>query len=147
MPVLYAIWSGNFFNTWVIIEFGMMDTTKKVEAIQNPNLLEGLSENEMQLLAEHARELELSKNEVVYCVGNHADRVYLVKKGRIKICTDSGDSKEVLKNLVHAGELFGEGAIFAETTRKDYASAMDEGVIVLGTSPASVSLGRGLISR
>lgn len=94
------------------------------------SLLEMLTEEERNLVVQHAHELTLKKNDQVYKQGATADRLFIVQKGRIKISTYGSDGKEVLKSLIHAGELFGEGAVFGETHRRDFASAMDDDVVV-----------------
>lgn len=94
------------------------------------SLIELLSEEERDLLRSQAEEFQLSKNEVIFQTGQAANHVYIVKKGRVKISTIGSENKEVLKNLVHQGELLGEGALFEERSRRDTASAMDSNVVV-----------------
>lgn len=100
---------------------------------QNTNyvsLLDMLTETEMAMLEDNAKVLQMSKNEPVFKTGHDANYVYIIKQGRIKITTNSNENKEVLKSLIHEGELFGEGALFGVAVRADSASAMDPGVIV-----------------
>ncbi len=95
------------------------------------NFLGTLSETEQRILGQNSSILELDKHEVVYKEGVTCDRIYFVKRGRVKIVTNGEDDKEVLKSLVHEGELLGEAAIFGERTRTDTAVAMDEGVTLI----------------
>ena len=101
-------------------------------------LLDMLTDEERDLLRSRANEVELNKNAAVFKSGDVAHYVYIVKSGRIKISTYGEDNKEVLKNLIHRGELVGESALFGEQTREDNASAMDSNVVVYRLPVADV---------
>lgn len=95
------------------------------------NFLGCLSDAEKKLVEQNATIIELDKHEAIYKEGADSDRIYFVKRGRVKIVTNGEDDKEVLKSLVLEGELLGEGSIFGEKHRADTAVAMDEGVTLL----------------
>lgn len=95
------------------------------------NLIEALDPDNLRHLMAHAQEQLLDRNAAIYDRGCEADRVYIVKRGRVKLYTHGEDGKEVLKSLIHAGEIFGEGAMFGESCRRDFAAAMDEQTVVL----------------
>jgi CRP/FNR family cyclic AMP-dependent transcriptional regulator len=95
------------------------------------NFMGSLTEAEQRMVAQHSKLVELDKHESVYKEHQASDRVYFVKRGRVKIVTNGEDEKEVLKSLVHEGELLGEAAIFGESNRPDTAVAMDEGVTLI----------------
>lgn len=96
-----------------------------------PNFLFSLTEAEQKVVEHHCAIVELEKHEEIYKEGASSDRIFFVKRGRVKIVTNGEDDKEVLKSLVLEGELLGESAIFGEKTRRDTAIAMDEGVTLL----------------
>jgi CRP-like cAMP-binding protein len=48
--------------------------------------------------------------------------------GRVKVGAYSKDGKEVIKTIVHPGEMFGELGLVGEDIRKDFAIAMDDEV-------------------
>lgn len=98
------------------------------------NFLSCLSEAEQKLVEQHSEIIDLDKHEAIYKEGAVSDRIYFVKRGRVKIVTNGEDDKEVLKSLVMEGELLGEGAIFGEKLRSDTAVSMDEGVTLLAMS-------------
>lgn len=101
------------------------------------NFLSSLSEAEQRLVEQQCTVIDLDKNEMVYKEGAPSDRIFLVRRGRVKIVTNGEDDKEVLKSLILEGELLGEGAIFGEAKRTDTALAMDEGVTLLEMSAAT----------
>jgi CRP/FNR family cyclic AMP-dependent transcriptional regulator len=95
------------------------------------NFLGMLNEAERHLVDQQSSLSEFEKNEPVYKEGQVADRIFIVKRGRVKIVTTGEEEKEVLKALVLPGEIFGEGAMFGDSHRNDTAMAMDEGVSLI----------------
>jgi CRP/FNR family transcriptional regulator, cyclic AMP receptor protein len=109
----------------------MEKTTTCNGDIPYTNLIEVLNADNLRHLMAHAQEQLLERNAAIYDRATEADRVYIVKKGRVKLYTHGEDGKEVLKSLIHAGEIFGEGAMFGESCRRDFTAAMDEHTVVL----------------
>lgn len=70
------------------------------------------------------------KNESLYAPGDPSDRIYFVKKGRVKIYYYSENKTEVVKAILSAGEIFGELALSGEDKRSDYALALDNNTTV-----------------
>ena len=110
-----------------------------VEEFSYRSLLDMLSEEEVKLFQASGREIEMAKNEILYREGNVSDRMYIVLEGRVKIGTYRDESKVVLKNLIHKGEIFGEGAVFGESRRRDFSAAMDDTVRVLELKASDVN--------
>jgi len=66
------------------------------------------------------------KSDYIYMPEEHADKIYFISEGRIKIGTYSDTGKEITKSILTQGEVFGELALIGETQRKDFAVAMEE---------------------
>jgi len=66
------------------------------------------------------------KSEYIYMPDEHADKVYFISEGRIKVGTYSDTGKEITKSILTLGEVFGELSLIGETKRKDFAVAMEE---------------------
>lgn len=66
------------------------------------------------------------KNEYIYRPDSPADRIFLIESGRIKIGTNFDCCKEIIKNIVRKGEIFGEFSLLGQARRKDFAQAMEE---------------------
>lgn len=76
--------------------------------------------------ANHAHFKQLfKKGEYVYLQNEHADKIYFLTTGKIKIGTYSEDGKEITKTILGAGEVFGELSILGENKRRDFAIAME----------------------
>lgn len=70
------------------------------------------------------------KSDYVYFPDESSSHVYLIADGRVKIGSYGSDGKEVVKAILSKGEIFGEKAILGESTRRDYAQAMDSNVSI-----------------
>lgn len=66
------------------------------------------------------------KSDYIYMPEEHADKIYFISDGRIKIGTYSETGKEITKSILTKGEVFGELSLIGETKRKDFAVAMEE---------------------
>src|ERR1700680_98447 len=67
----------------------------------------------------------------VYAEGVPADTLYFLEYGLVKIYKRGPDNKEIILQIVGAGELFGEQALGTEQTRTISAEVLQEGVIYL----------------
>jgi CRP/FNR family transcriptional regulator, cyclic AMP receptor protein len=71
------------------------------------------------------RVLTLRKGELVYTQGDHADAIFFVQRGRLRICVTSEKGKEATISLVGAGEFLGEDSIASGSiARLSSATAM-----------------------
>ncbi len=66
-----------------------------------------------------------SKGEYIYIPNEHADQIYLLSEGRIKIGAYGDGGKEVTKAILTAGEVFGELSLIGEQKRRDFAYVME----------------------
>src|SRR5260370_13406586 len=67
----------------------------------------------------------------VYSEGGPSDTLYFLESGLVKIYKRGPDNKEIILQIVGAGELFGEQALGTEQTRTISAEVLQEGVIYL----------------
>jgi CRP-like cAMP-binding protein len=65
----------------------------------------------------------------VYAEGGPADTLYFIESGLVKIYKRGPDNKEIILQIVGAGELFGEQALGTEQSRMISAEVLQEGVI------------------
>ena len=74
------------------------------------------------------------KNEYIYLPHKHADQIYIVKEGRVKIGSHGNDGKELIKKIALKGELFGELTMIGQSTHKDYAITMEDTEVFILTT-------------
>jgi len=72
---------------------------------------------------------KVAKHQVIYAVGEFASSIYYLKEGRVKISQLSEDGKEIILDILQAGEIFGEMAATGEQTRDHIAEATEDAVI------------------
>lgn len=66
------------------------------------------------------------KGEYIYLPEEHADKIFFITTGRVKIGTYSDAGKEITKAILNTGEVFGELSLIGESIRRDFAFAMEE---------------------
>ncbi len=66
------------------------------------------------------------KGEFIYFSDDASDKVFFIHQGAVKIAGYTEEGDEVIKGILHAGDVFGELALFGEVRRSDYAKAMED---------------------
>ncbi len=66
------------------------------------------------------------RGEYIYLPEEHADRIYFLTEGRVKIGSYGETGKEITKAILSKGEVFGELSLVGESKRRDFAYAMEE---------------------
>lgn len=65
----------------------------------------------------------------VFSEGSSADSVYYVESGLVKLFKRGEESKEIILDVVAAGQLFGEQCLGGEATRNIAAEVLQDGVV------------------
>lgn len=71
------------------------------------------------------------KGEFIYFPDDKTTKVYFVEGGRIKIGSYSGEGKEIIKAILHIGEVFGEMGLIGQETYNEFAQAMEETTVCM----------------
>jgi len=66
------------------------------------------------------------KGEFIYFSDDTADQVFFIHEGAVKIAGYTEDGEELIKAILHPGEIFGELAVYGEEKRSDYAQAVEK---------------------
>lgn len=66
------------------------------------------------------------KGEYIYLPEEHADKIFFIIDGRVKIGTYGESGKEITKAILNKGEVFGELSLIGESKRRDFAYAMEK---------------------
>lgn len=80
-------------------------------------IFQGLDPEQLQALASRIVVRSFPKNAVIINEGDDADKVYLIRKGKVKIYLADREGKEVIVNVLGPGEYFGELALFDDAPR------------------------------
>ncbi len=66
------------------------------------------------------------KGTYIYLPEEHADKIYFLSEGRVKIGNYGDSGKEIIKAILNPGEVFGELSLIGQTERRDFAYAMEK---------------------
>ncbi len=77
------------------------------------------------MLEEHTQK-DYDKGSYIYLPDEYADKIFFLTDGRVKIGTYSDQGKEVTTAILGPGEVFGELSIIGESSRHDFAYAMED---------------------
>lgn len=101
----------------------------------NSNSKQLLGGNTLDSFTRLATVKQFSKGSFIYFPKDVADKVFIIKSGRVKIGAYSQEGKEVIRNVLTAGEIFGELSILGENRRTEFAQAMEDvSLYMLSTS-------------
>ncbi len=105
-----------------------MEIDNKLAFIDNFSLFSSLDQEEKKQIAKLLSKKVIPRYSHIYVAGDPSDTIYFLEKGTVKICTHSGDGKEVIKSLIHPKAMFGERGLIGEEKRQDFAQALKEQV-------------------
>jgi CRP-like cAMP-binding protein len=120
--------------------------TKQVEkdAFEKVYVLKDLPADQQEFLGRYVQIKTFPRNTFIYSPGEPADWVYFVTEGVVKTGTISEEGKEVIKNILYQGEMFGELGLSGLEERPDFASSL-KGEIKIMRIPVKIL--RELINR
>lgn len=70
------------------------------------------------------------KGEIIYFSASDDPRIFLLKKGNLKIVEVDEQGNEIIKDIIQKGDLFGELGLQADTKGSEFAKALTDEVIV-----------------
>jgi len=83
-------------------------------------------QNSLQHETLNARPIKIAKHDQIYTCGDHAEMVYFIESGQIKLLMLSPEGRECLLAIHTAGDIFGELCLSGLSSRLETATAMEE---------------------
>ncbi|MDA6068680.1 Crp/Fnr family transcriptional regulator [Flavobacterium sp. AC] len=71
-----------------------------------------------------------SKGEIIYFSTSDVPRIFLLKKGNIKIVAIDDDGNETIKDIIQKGDLFGELTLESDNKNEEYAKVLSDDVAI-----------------
>lgn len=71
-----------------------------------------------------------SKGEIIYFSTSDLPRIFLLKKGNIKIVSIDEEGNETIKDIIQKGDLFGELTLEMDTKNEEYAKVLSDDVAI-----------------
>ncbi|MED4730934.1 Crp/Fnr family transcriptional regulator [Aneurinibacillus migulanus] len=69
--------------------------------------------------------VRIQAGEHIYMQGEQANRLYLIKKGRVRVYYISADGEELTLEIVEKGRIFGESSFLYQSTRQTTVDAVN----------------------
>jgi CRP-like cAMP-binding protein len=91
------------------------DTSQKIAILRKIPFFRGVSDSDLKEISQKFYKNEFKKGEYLFWEGDPSSRLYVIKEGKVKILKHSSAGKEMLLEIVSAGEICGAGAIFSQT--------------------------------
>lgn len=110
-----------------------MAQRSKLWYLKNINLFRGMSEDQMRMVEQRTIMREVRRKETLYLPGDAGDRIYLLKRGVIKISALDEDGREIILALLRMGEVFGEEAALEDSPRDHMAEAYEDALVCIIT--------------
>jgi CRP/FNR family transcriptional regulator, cyclic AMP receptor protein len=86
-----------------------------------------LGEETLRFLAEGSQAVDFRRRRFIYRTGETADALYLLARGRVKICSiDSVTAREAVIDIVGPGAIFGESSLYSAGVREKCAIAYEQ---------------------
>lgn len=108
-----------------------MTNNSEVDVFENIVVLAKLPSEQQEFVNRYVQSKAFSRNTFIYNPGEPADWVYFVVSGVVKTGTFNEDGKEVIKNILYPGEMFGELGLSGMMERPDFASTLKEAVEII----------------
>lgn len=89
-------------------------------------IFEGLSDAELEVLASSSVARSYPKNTVIINENDHADSLYIIESGRVKVYCSDKNGKEFIMDTLDAGDYFGELALLDDDKRSASVRTMEK---------------------
>lgn len=100
---------------------------ERADIIRQSEFAAGLDETLIAQLAAAATALDFRRRRFVYRDGETADALYLIVRGRVKLCRSEAETgREAVIDILPAGALFGEFALYGSGDRQMCAVAFEQ---------------------
>lgn len=109
-----------------------MTVTDRRRVIGRLGLGRDLNDAALAHLAENSVALDFARRRFIYRAGDPADSLFAIAQGRIKLCRiEPGTGREAVIDLLSAGSLFGESALYATAgLRENFAIAYEQSRLI-----------------
>lgn len=98
------------------------------------DLFGGLTLPEQQMVVSQAHHRNFTKGDYVFRSGEAEQRILIIRYGQIKLCYTNADGREMMVDILRAGDIHGEHALFADSRYAvDGVALTDTGICSLHT--------------
>jgi CRP/FNR family transcriptional regulator, cyclic AMP receptor protein len=107
-----------------------MPLREQIRLLSMVDVFEPLSEEELEALSRRAPDTHVQEGEVFLRPWDRAERLYVLKRGRVELYEVNGRGEELTLSLVEGGNIFGEMALTGQQLSDNiYARALEPSVV------------------
>jgi CRP-like cAMP-binding protein len=106
-----------------------MSGRTKLWYLKNIDIFSHLREEEYRMLDQHASMREIKKGEALYLYGSSDKKLYMLKKGAVKITKLTLGGRELIIDIIKGGSMFGEMAAIDDRERDEAAVVVEDGLL------------------
>jgi CRP/FNR family transcriptional regulator len=104
---------------------------ERAAIIRKSDFGSSLSESLLAELATASTAYDFRRRRFVYRSGDEADALYVIERGRVKLCRiEEASSREAVIDILPAGSLFGDSALYSGGQRENCAVAYEHSRVV-----------------
>jgi CRP/FNR family transcriptional regulator, cyclic AMP receptor protein len=107
-----------------------MSLKEEMRLLSMVDFLGPLSEEEMEDLAKRTPDTYLEQEDILYTPKEGAERLFILKKGRVQLYEVNGEGDEITLSVVEDGNVFGEMALTAQSLKGLYVRAITPSTVV-----------------
>lgn len=105
-----------------------MEKNTKAQFLGTLPMLSALSQHELEQLAAIAQVRRIPRYQFIFMPDESAEHLYFLVSGKVKTGTFSPEGREVIKEILSAGSMFGDLVLGGETMRSEFAQALHDEV-------------------
>jgi CRP-like cAMP-binding protein len=102
-----------------------MNVSSKFMILRELDILTSLENSEIEQLADKVQLVQFKKGQPIYLSDASIDQVYILFKGSAKLGVQVTGEREIIRGIIHSGEIFGEN-IFNTRKRQEYAVCLED---------------------
>jgi CRP/FNR family cyclic AMP-dependent transcriptional regulator len=107
-----------------------MSLEEQVRLLSMVDILGPLSPEEMEHLAKRTLDTFLEQGDVLYVPQDGAERLFILKKGRVQVYEVGRGGEEITLSVVEGGSVFGEMALTGQSLQGVYVRALVPSTVV-----------------
>lgn len=119
-----------FLFTFTLYRRNLMYEELKYWYLRDHKLFWTLSMSQIKQLCIITGFKKASKGEIIYFSSSDVPRIFLLKKGNIKIVAVDEDGNETIKDIIQKGDLFGELTLEKDEKANEYAKVLSDDVVI-----------------
>lgn len=103
---------------------------ERIWILKSCHLLEMFDAEQLAAIERHSRWKNFARGTPIYLPSEHADSIYIVADGLVKLCHLTSDGKVSTLAFIKIGEVFGELSLLESGNRGEYCEAATDATII-----------------